>query len=82
MGEEASERGRQVGPRAVLHGRWLVHSNAARWRAGQFSGINGIGIHGAEIEFMRLAEPRSRPDGQSDFNAPLNASKWLRFCSN
>jgi len=28
---------------------------------------------------MRLAEPRRRAGGQSDFNAPLNASKWLRF---
>lgn len=65
----------------LVYDRRVVHSHAARWRAGQFSGINGIGIHGAEIEFMRLAEPRRRAAGQSDFNASLNASKWLRFCT-
>lgn len=65
----------------LVYDRRVVHSHAARWRAGQFSGINGIGIHGAEIEFMRLAEPRRQAAGQSDFNASLNASKWLRFCT-
>lgn len=62
-------RGRARGAPTVLHGRWLVHSNAARWRAGQFSGINGIGIHGAEIEFMRLTEPRRRAAGPTSRRA-------------
>jgi len=65
-----------------------VRPHAARWRAGQFSGINGIGIHGAEIEFMasKAAVQSARGKsgvrgheaegmGQSAFNAPLNASK-------